>query len=69
MCEVRLVRDEHSSLLQKFITYDRKKFYNIGPWSSLSDSDREEGCSHGCHDSTHQRLVGIIFFSSLLMLF
>jgi hypothetical protein len=26
----RLSRDEHSCLLQKFVTYDRKKFYNIG---------------------------------------
>jgi hypothetical protein len=24
-------RDEHSSLLEKFVTYDCKKFYNIGP--------------------------------------
>jgi hypothetical protein len=26
------VRDKRSSLLRKFITYGRKKFYNIGPW-------------------------------------
>jgi hypothetical protein len=25
------VRDKRSSLLKKFATYDRKKFYNIGP--------------------------------------
>jgi hypothetical protein len=25
-----LATDEHSSLLQTFINYDRKKFYNIG---------------------------------------
>jgi hypothetical protein len=24
--------DKHSSLLRKFVNYDRKKFYNIGPW-------------------------------------
>jgi hypothetical protein len=24
--------DKHSSLLRKFEYYDRKKFYNIGPW-------------------------------------
>ncbi len=29
----KLARDKHSSLLQKFITYGRKKFYNIGNWS------------------------------------
>ncbi len=23
--------DKHSSLLRKFVNYDRKKFYNIGP--------------------------------------
>ncbi len=27
----RLVRDKLSSLLQKFVTYDRKNFYNICP--------------------------------------
>ncbi len=27
----RLARDKHSSLLQKFGNYDRKKFYNTGP--------------------------------------
>jgi len=26
----KLARAEHSSLLQKFVTYGRKKFYNIG---------------------------------------
>ncbi len=26
-----LERDEHSSLLQKFVTYGRKKFYNNAP--------------------------------------
>ncbi len=29
----RLSRDEHSILLQKFVTYGYKKFYNIGPWA------------------------------------
>ncbi len=28
----KLARDEHSSLLQKIVTYGCKKFYNIGPW-------------------------------------
>ncbi len=28
---IRLVRDKHSSLLQIFVNYGRKKFYNIGP--------------------------------------
>jgi hypothetical protein len=28
----RLARGEHSTLLQKLVTYSRKKFYNIGPW-------------------------------------
>jgi hypothetical protein len=27
----RLARYKHSSLLRKFVTYGRKKFYNIGP--------------------------------------
>ncbi len=27
-----LVRGKHSGLLQKLVTYSRKKFYNIGPW-------------------------------------
>jgi hypothetical protein len=29
----RLARSKHSSLLQEFSTYSRKKFYNIGPWT------------------------------------
>jgi len=29
----RLTRDKHSGLLQKFVNYDHKKFYNIGPRS------------------------------------
>jgi hypothetical protein len=28
----KLARDKHSSLLQKSVNYDHKKFYNIGPW-------------------------------------
>jgi hypothetical protein len=28
----RHVRDKHSSLFRKLVTYDRKKFYNIGFW-------------------------------------
>jgi hypothetical protein len=31
----RLARDKYSSLLQKFVTYGRKKFYNIGPRGQL----------------------------------
>ncbi len=31
-----LARGEHSSLLQKFVTYDRKKFNSIGPRSYLA---------------------------------
>jgi hypothetical protein len=27
----KLVRDKHSSLLRKYVTYSRKKFYSIGP--------------------------------------
>jgi hypothetical protein len=27
-----LIRDKRSSLLQKFVTYGHKKFYNVGPW-------------------------------------
>jgi hypothetical protein len=30
----RLTRDKHASLLQKFVTNDRKKFYNIVLWWS-----------------------------------
>jgi hypothetical protein len=29
-CQVRLAKDKHSNLLQKFVTYGRKKFYNEG---------------------------------------
>ncbi len=29
----KLNRDKHSSLLWKLVTYSRKRFYNIGPWS------------------------------------
>ncbi len=32
----RNVGDKHSSLLQKFINYGQKKFYNIGPFSRVS---------------------------------
>jgi hypothetical protein len=28
--------DKHSSLLQRFVNYDRKKFYNMEPWSGLT---------------------------------
>ncbi len=28
---LKFARDKHSSLLQKFVNYGRKKFYNIGP--------------------------------------
>ncbi len=29
----KLARDKHASLLQKFVTYNRKNLYNIGPWT------------------------------------
>jgi hypothetical protein len=32
----KLTRDKHFSLLIKVVTYDRKKFYNIGPGSLMS---------------------------------
>jgi hypothetical protein len=36
--------DKHSSLLQKFVNCERKKFYNIGPWVQglhfVNESDR-----------------------------
>jgi hypothetical protein len=32
----RFARDNHSSLLQKFVTFGRKKFHNIGPRSKLT---------------------------------
>jgi hypothetical protein len=31
----RLAGDKHSSLFQKFVAYDCKKFYNIGPRMSM----------------------------------
>jgi len=31
----RLVREKHSSFLQKSVNYASKKFYRIGPWSQL----------------------------------
>jgi hypothetical protein len=33
----RLAKDEHSSLLQNFVTYSHKKFYNIVPLINLPD--------------------------------
>jgi len=30
--------DKQSSLLQKFLNYGQKKFYNIGPWSNKPES-------------------------------
>jgi hypothetical protein len=37
-----LARDKHSSLLQTFVNYDRKKYYNIGPRSHVTlDPDRD----------------------------
>jgi hypothetical protein len=38
----KLVSEKHSSLLRKYLTYGRKKFYNIGPrmydllWQTLA---------------------------------
>jgi hypothetical protein len=34
-----LARDKHSSLLQKFVIYGWKKFYNIGSWAEFSTID------------------------------
>ncbi len=31
---VRLARDKHSSLLRKVVNYGRKKFFDIGTWTS-----------------------------------
>jgi hypothetical protein len=28
--------DKHSSLLQRFVKYGRKKFYSMEPWSGLT---------------------------------
>jgi hypothetical protein len=33
----RLAEDKHTSLLRKFINYDRKTFNNIGPQSSFTE--------------------------------
>ncbi len=33
----RLDRDKHSSLLQKFVNYGQKSFYNIGPRSQTAE--------------------------------
>ncbi len=30
-----LARDKNSTLLQTFVSFGRKKFYNIGPWPSF----------------------------------
>jgi hypothetical protein len=38
----RVARDKRSSLLRKFVIYDRKKIYNIGPWSGFEPSNRIE---------------------------
>ncbi len=31
----KLARDKHSSLLQTFVNYSRKLFYNIWPWPDV----------------------------------
>jgi len=36
----RFATEKHCSLLQTFVKYDRKKFYNIGPWSAGSLGSR-----------------------------
>ncbi len=40
----KLAIDKHSSLLQKFVTYGRKKFYNVE--TRQGDAANEEGDEH-----------------------
>ncbi len=63
----RFARDNHTSLLQKFINYDRKMFYNIGP--------RQRGYVRGCccgtrfvkqKSSIHRMFIGSQFTFWLL---
>jgi hypothetical protein len=42
----KLAGDKHSSLLRKFVIYDRKKFYRVGP-----KRERVDIGSNGCVDS------------------
>ncbi len=39
-----LARDKHSSLLQKYVNYDRKKFYSKGPEELIKKFMNE--CNH-----------------------
>jgi hypothetical protein len=38
-----IVTDKPSSILQTFVSYSRKKIYNIGPWSEKEGGVRGEG--------------------------
>ncbi len=42
--QTRLARDKHSSLLQKSVNYDRKKFYSTGPWGQSHKTFLEYIC-------------------------
>jgi hypothetical protein len=39
----RVARSKHSSFLRKFIAYDHKKFYNIGPTLILVSYAKKPG--------------------------
>ncbi len=43
----RFARDKHFSLLQKFVTCSRKKFYNIGPWFAVGSPAGGVGVPEG----------------------
>ncbi len=44
----KLAKDKHSSLLQKFVNYGQKKFYNIGPsYTPVLDSNMSITVTYG----------------------
>ncbi len=55
-----LARYKHSSLLQKFVNYGQKMFFNIGPWSQVGIHGVDGlpvhvdlGPGHLLHDDPH----------------
>ncbi len=47
----RLAMDKHSSLLQKVVNYDRKKFYMVGSWVVLELNCDKSLISFSIHGS------------------
>jgi hypothetical protein len=58
---------EHSRLLQKFVKYDRKKFYNIDTGSVWMKGDIGEGTSFAGPDTRLGRCYKTFYVRNLLM--